>query len=188
MSGPNVVELLGNTLSPDANTRSQSTTALETLQASSYSGYLESLSAALSSSSTPSHIRNAAGLAIKNSLSAREGARNDSYAQRWKSNDLVPEATRAAVKTASLQTLADPDARVRTVAGQITAAIAQIEIPTGAWNDLIPTLLGFVAQQENTGLRQAALQAIGFVCEGMVYLDALLSLATYVTDDVVLLY
>lgn len=168
MSGPNVAELLSNTLSPEASIRSQSTSALEELQNTSFSGYLGSLSAALSSSSTPSHIRNAAGLAIKNSLSAREGARNDSYAQRWRSSDILPDSTRISVKTGTLQTLADSDARVRTVAGQIIAAIAQIELPAGAWNDLIPTLLGFVAQQENTGLRQAALQAIGFVCEGMV--------------------
>lgn len=72
------------------------------------------------------------------------------------------------MKNNALSALADGDGKVRTVAGQVVAAVAQIELPEGAWNQLISTLLGFVGQQENTGLRQAALQAIGFVCEGMV--------------------
>lgn len=166
--GLDIVTLLGNTLSPDAATRSSSTSQLEQLSQTSIASYLVALAQALANPANPSHIRNSAGLAIKNSLSARVAATAALYSARWKDDSQVNDGARSTVKSAALSSLADSDARVRTVAGQIIAAVANIELPEGAWNDLIPTLLGFVGQQENTGLRQASLQAIGFVCEELV--------------------
>lgn len=164
MSGSDINTLLGNTLSPDAGTRESATQQLESLSQSSFPQYLLSLSSALGENSVPSHIRNAAGLAIKNSLSARESARQDSYSARWRDN--LDDGTKNSVKEGALRALASNERQARQVAGQVIAAIAVIELPNGQWNDLIPNLLQGVNQQENTGLRQASLQAIGYVCEG----------------------
>lgn len=164
----NISELLQNTLSADAGTRDSAQSQLESLSSSNFAGYLQSLSQTLADPATPGHIKNSAGLVIKNALSARELARSEQYAQRWRSQ--VDDQTRSSVKQVALQVLADQSAPARNVAGQVIAAIAQIELPLGMWNDLVPQLLSFVNQQENTHLRQSSLQAIGFVCEGMVSL------------------
>lgn len=51
-----------------------------------------------------------------------------------------------------------------TVAAQVVAAIAHIELPRNEWTDLLPTILPTVAAEEPT-TKRAALQAIGFICE-----------------------
>lgn len=159
-----IVALLGNTLSPDSSTRQAATAQLESLSSSSFPQYLLSLSQVLADDSSPGHVRNAAGLALKNTLTAREAARLEQYAQRWR--EQLDDSTRSSLKQASVQTLASGDRQARSVAGQVVAAIAAIELPNGTWSDLIARLLSGVNQQENTGLRMASLQAIGYVCEG----------------------
>jgi importin subunit beta-1 len=163
-----IVSLLENTLSPDAGARHSAESSLEQFAQAQFPAYVHSLSLVLSdnSGSTPSHIRNAAGLLVKNALSAREGARAEGLAARWR--ETLDDGTKNQLKQAILQTLASNDRNARNVSGQVIAAVAAIELPNGAWNDLIPTLLQGVNQQENTGLRQASLQAIGYVCEGIV--------------------
>lgn len=166
----NIPSILANSLSPDAATRSSATQQLEQLQESNFAEYLLALTSSFSSpsdpASNPSHIRNAAGLAVKNALAARETSRAEKYSLRWRNE--LEDGVRSRIKEAALATLADQDGRARNVAGQVVAAIAHIELPSGMWNGLISQLLEFVKQQEYTGLRQSSLQAIGFVCEGMV--------------------
>lgn len=159
--------LLSATLSPDQNERQHATSQLEQYLDSNPSQYLVSLSHSLSDQQTPSHIRNAAGLAIKNALSAREVQRQDDYAQRWKQ---LESQTRDKLKQDAVQTLAATDKGARNVSGQVIAAIAAIELPLGQWNSLVGQLLELVGRADNSGLRQATLQAIGYICETIVSL------------------
>ncbi|KDE02353.1 hypothetical protein MVLG_07086 [Microbotryum lychnidis-dioicae p1A1 Lamole] len=156
--------LLAATLSPNAQERENATVQLAQSLSSSPTQYLVSLSNSLADVNLPSHLRNAAGLAIKNALSARDTSRSDEYAQRWKSLD---PATRTQLKHAVLSTLAAADRGARNVAGQVVAAIAAIEVPAAMWPTLIAQLLELVANGDNPGLRQATLQAIGYICESM---------------------
>ena len=48
------------------------------------------------------------------------------------------------------------------------SAVAAIELPEKKWSELIQTLLNFVGQQDNPGLRVNTLQAVGYVCEVIV--------------------
>lgn len=48
------------------------------------------------------------------------------------------------------------------------AAIAGVELPTNHWPELIEVLLQLVSTQDNTNLRIATLQTIGFICETIV--------------------
>lgn len=64
--------------------------------------------------------------------------------------------------------LGSPVGKVGTVAAQVVAAIAAVELPQGHWMEVIEILLGFVNNQANTNLRVATLQAIGFICESIV--------------------
>lgn len=49
----------------------------------------------------------------------------------------------------------------------MVAAIAEIELPLGQWQELIPIFLENV-QSDDAVLKVATLQAIGFVCEQTV--------------------
>lgn len=171
-----VTSLLSATLSPTQQEREQATLSLTQFLSSNPRQYLTSLSSALAAPATPSHIRNAAGLAIKNALSARETPRQEEYAQRWKQQ--LDQQTRDQLKQEALTTLASEDRGARNVSGQVVAAIAAIELPAGMWNGLIPSLLELVGRQDNSGLRQATLQAIGFICESIVSLTLPVSPST----------
>jgi importin subunit beta-1 len=157
--------LLSSTLSPVTAERENATAQLVHLLQTNPDHYLISLSNALANPASPSHIRNAAGLAIKNTLSAREAARQEEYASRWKSLD---GQTRDKLKADALATLAAADKQARNVAGQVVAAIAALELPVGLWAGLISQLLELSGPSDNAGLRQATLQAIGYICESIV--------------------
>lgn len=164
MAQPSIYDVLTNSLSPEASVRSAATQQLESFANSAFPEYLQALTTELVSESAQSHIRNAAGLAIKNALAAKEAETKESLAQRW--IGLAPEA-RQHIKSSALNTLASSDRGARNVAGQIIAAIAVIELPHDAWPDLIDQLMGF-SSQPNPQLKQATLQTIGYICEAIV--------------------
>ncbi|EAU87645.1 karyopherin Kap95 [Coprinopsis cinerea okayama7 len=160
----NATELLANTLSPDANTRQDATQKLETASRENYPEYMLMLSSVLVNESAPIHVRNAAGLALKNTLSAREAARQTEYSTRWLA---LASDIKSKIKQDALLTLASPNAKAGSFASQVVAAIAATELPDNQWPDLIEVLLGFINNQENTNLRIATLQTIGFICEAI---------------------
>lgn len=164
MSQPSIHDVLTNTLSSEASVRSSATQQLETFASSAFPDYLQALTAELINDSAPSHIRNAAGLAIKNALTARESETKDALAQRWIG---LQEPARQHIKNSCMNMLASTDRGARNVAGQVVSAIAVIELPHDAWPDLIDQLMGF-SNQPNAVLKQATLQTIGYICESIV--------------------
>ncbi|KAG7087450.1 hypothetical protein E1B28_013416 [Marasmius oreades] len=159
----NATDLLANTLSSDASTRRDATEKLEIASRDNYVEYMLMLSSVLVDDNSVLHIRNAAGLALKNALTAREVQRQNEYTNRWIS--MNPEA-KSKIKQDALMTLGSVNQKAGTFASQVVAAIAAVELPHGDWQDLIEILLGFVNNQtNNTNLKIATLQAIGFVCE-----------------------
>lgn len=85
--------------------------------------------------------------------------------ERWLA---LPESATNPLKHLSLSTLGSPQHRAGAVAAQCVSAIAAIELPVGKWPELIPQLLEFVQNQDNTGLRVNTLQAVGYICEVIV--------------------
>ena len=54
-------------------------------------------------------------------------------------------------------------------AAQCVAHIAAVELQMGTWPDLIPTLLNNVTSPQSTEqLKEASLEAIGYICEDLV--------------------
>lgn len=157
--------VLAATLSPHQQEREQATEQLAHLLSSNPAAYLDALADTLAGEQQPSHIRNAAGLAIKNALTARETPRQEEYANRWKNLDL---ATRDKLKHGALATLASTDRGARNVSGQVVAAIAAVELPAGLWTGLVGQLLELASRADNPSLRQATLQTIGYICEAIV--------------------
>jgi len=156
------------------------------------------LSAELGTETSPPHVRNAAGLALKNALTAKvclsyppnlttkipssrsshqESARSEEYSNRWLA---VPPETRSKIKHDSLIALGSSVKQVGTVAAQLVAAIAAVELPSGQWPELVELLLSFMGQS-NVNLRVATLQAIGFICESIVRISPSLRGAIFLT-------
>ncbi|KAG1810303.1 karyopherin Kap95 [Suillus fuscotomentosus] len=158
----NASALLANTLSPDATTRQTATQQLESASRENYPVYMLMLSDELRNENSQIHTRNAAGLALKNALSARDSTRQDEYSARWMALDVD---ARQKIKEASLLTLASPQPRAGAVAAQVVSAIAAVELPVGQWPDLVEILLGFINTSDDTNLKIATLQAIGYICE-----------------------
>ncbi|KAH9821314.1 armadillo-type protein [Melampsora americana] len=155
--------LLANTLSPDPELRSSATTQLETASREHFAPYLDSLLTVLSNTEQQAHIRNAAGLAIKNALSSRESVRVEELSERWRS---IPDESRQKIKDELIRLLGDEQRAVRQVSGQTIAAVGAVELPLGLWPGLIGQLLQIINNQANgVPLRQATLQAIGYLCE-----------------------
>ncbi|KAJ1953173.1 karyopherin Kap95, partial [Linderina pennispora] len=161
-------EILGGTLSPDANIREQATRALESAEnenfVSSLSQYLLSLTNELANEGGDGAVRTAAGIALKNALLAKDPARQEQYAQRWLQ---VSDDTRNHVKQGSLATLASESRQATTAASQMIAAITAIELPRGQWPHVINTLLEQITTTTKANLKVASLQAIGFICENI---------------------
>lgn len=129
---------------------------------------MTTLATELANEATPSHIRNAAGLAIKNALSAREIQRSTEYAERW--FKLSPEE-RNDIKQKIFATLASQDSRAGQASAQVLASIAAVELPQGQSQDMIGQLLSQMGDVNNVNLRRATLQAIGFICETSVSVE-----------------
>lgn len=116
----------------------------------------------LANEQAQSHIRTAAGLALKNAFSAREYARLREVQQKWITQ--VDINVKKSVKKLALQTLGSRAGRAGQSAGQFIASIAFIEIPRNEWPDLMELLVANVGQGEDH-LKQASLTTIGYVCE-----------------------
>ena len=108
------------------------------------------------------HIRAAAGIALKNSFSAREYTRLRDLQQRWR--ERVAANVKADVKELALKTLASKDSRAGQSAAQFVASIAAIEIPRNEWPELMPALVAKVGEGPDH-LKQASLVTIGYICE-----------------------
>jgi importin subunit beta-1 len=104
----------------------------------------------------------AAGLALKNSFSARDVARLREVQRRWL--EQIDPQIKQQVKTLALQTLGATDARASQSAAQFIASIAAIELPREQWPDLMQTLVENVGNGSDQK-KQASLTTIGFICE-----------------------
>lgn len=153
--------LLANTLSNDRALREDATQKLELFAQENYSSYVVSLCQILANEQNDDQIRMSAGLAMKNTLTAKEFTRKEELSQRWL---LTAEDLRAQIKQGVLQGLSSPKKTVGNISGQVVAAIAEIELPLGQWPDLIRIMLENIST-DNATLKQSTLQAIGYVCE-----------------------
>lgn len=158
-----ITAVLAGTLAADASTRDAATQQLESAAVQNFPAYVTLLSAELVNEHSQAHVRNAAGIALKNAFTSRDEARLSEVTTRWLN---VPDEYKVKVKTDALNALSSPTSRVGAVAAQVVAAIAAIELPHGQWGDLITNLLNAV----NTGdlnTKVATLQCIGFICESI---------------------
>ncbi|KAK5111448.1 hypothetical protein LTR62_004900 [Meristemomyces frigidus] len=157
-----VNQVLTGTLSPDASVRTQAETQLSQAAEADFQGYLTTLSRELANEQAQPQVRMAAGLALKNSFTARDYARLKEVQNRWLTQ--IDPTVKTQVKEFALHTLSSSDTRAGLSAAQFIASIAAIELPREQWPELMRTLV------ENVGngteqKKQSSLTTIGFICE-----------------------
>ncbi|KAJ3087378.1 karyopherin beta, partial [Physocladia obscura] len=115
----------------------------------------------LSNESNAISNRQAAGLAMKNALSAKDDALRAEFQARWIQMEIP---LRKQIKDGLLATLQSQSSISGIVAAQVIAAVADVELTRNEWPDLIPILVNNVQTPDNN-TKEATLQAIGFLCE-----------------------
>lgn len=154
--------VLSNSLSPDAATRNGAEQQLSQAADNNFPLYLATLVQALADDNTEAQIRVAAGLALKNSFTAREFARAQELQAKWLQH--TDQETKTRVKALALQTLSSSNTQVGNAAAQVIASIASLEVPRDQW----PELMGTLVQNVSTGAshqKQASLTCIGYICD-----------------------
>ncbi|KAK9168065.1 hypothetical protein Syun_000205 [Stephania yunnanensis] len=147
----------------DASLRKNAEEEIQRLQENNLADFLFSLSIELAQEGKPPASRKLAGILLKNSLDAKDAVRKAQLIEQWVGMDIN---VKSGIKGALLGTLGSSVAEARQTASQVIAKVAAIEIPRKEWPDLIASLLSNMTQQTSTApLKQATLEALGYVCE-----------------------
>lgn len=115
----------------------------------------------MANDATPSHIRVAAGIALKNAFTFRDPAKLREVQMRWAQQ--ISAETKAQIKELALKTL-HSDTRSGSAAATLIVSIAAIDLPRNEWPDLMNILVQNVASGSDN-LKQSSLATIGFICE-----------------------
>lgn len=127
-----------------------------------FTGFLKALSDVLFDQQNPPVVRAAAGLQLKNQLTARDEALRHQQQERWRA---LPDETRQYIKERVFRTLGTEIFRPSS-APQCVAYIAIVELPEQRWPGLIQALTVNVSNPNSTPqLRLASLEAIGYICQ-----------------------
>lgn len=155
--------------SADAKVRTEAEASLRQFQEQNMPVFLLSLSVELSNDDKPVESRRLAGIVLKNSLDAKDAIRKEQLVQQWMAIDI---SIKSQIKDSLLRTLGSSVPEARHTAAQVIAKIASIEIPRKQWPELIGSLLNNMTQQDKpAALKQATLEALGYVCEEISHQD-----------------
>ncbi|XP_037412951.1 importin subunit beta-1-like [Triticum dicoccoides] len=158
-----ITQILLAAQSPDGNLRSAAEGNIKQFQEQNLPNFLLSLSVELSNDERPPESRRLAGIILKNSLDAKDSAKKELLTQQWVSLD---HSIKLQIKESLLITLGSSVGDARQTSSQVIAKIASIEIPRREWQDLIAKLLSNMTQPgASAPLKQATLEALGYVCE-----------------------
>nr|CAB3260072.1 importin subunit beta-1-like [Phallusia mammillata] len=159
-----LVQILEQTVSTNQKELTDAQNFLEQAANANRAEFLVGLCQVLADPSHSQVARIAAGLQVKNYLTSKDSSVKQQHQHRWLSLD---EAARHAIKNLVLHALGTETSRPSSAA-QVIAGIACAELPLGQWQDLINKLVQNVTSPESTEhLKEAALEAIGYICSDM---------------------
>lgn len=157
-----LIQILEKTVSPDVNELQTAQNFLEQAAVGNFPEYLRTLSDVLHHAGNSPVARMAAGLQLKNLLTAKDATLKSQYQARWLS---LPEDIRLYVKKNILGTLGTETGRPSSAA-QCIAVVAIAELPGGQWSDLIDILVNNVIAENSTEmLKESSLETIGYICQ-----------------------
>ncbi|GMR56453.1 hypothetical protein PMAYCL1PPCAC_26648 [Pristionchus mayeri] len=157
-----LVQVLEKTISQNPDDQKRALEFLEQASTNDFCTFVKELSVVLRKTELQSHVRQAAGLQLKNVLCSKDDATKETYLQRWLQ---LPVDVRAHVKQQVTSTLGTESFRP-SIAAQCVAAIACAEIPHALWPDIISGLMQFVTNSTSSEqLKEAALETLGYICQ-----------------------
>jgi len=158
-----ITAILTASQSHDLAARQTAETQLRVAEESNLAGFLTGLASELGNDQKPPETRQLAGLILKNAVTSKDEARKAELQQRWLSID---GGTRNVIKQHVWGVLGSELKEIRHTGAQAVSKIAGAEIPHKQWPDLVSGLQANVADTNaRPGLRQATLEALGFICE-----------------------
>lgn len=161
---------LENCLNPDLTARTAAEQFLLQCQAENAAQYFVSLAQELNNEERTPVVRAQAGIRLKNALGAEGTELAMSRKMEWLGLD---GAAKTMIREILIATFASPQEggpgvpSARHSAAQVTAKVAAIDVPEGAWPDLIGGLVSSVTTGDNPYVKQASLECLGYICEDM---------------------
>ncbi|XP_013114231.1 importin subunit beta [Stomoxys calcitrans] len=161
-----LIQILEKTVSPDKNELLSAKNYLEQAAESNLPEFLKALSDILVTVTNSPVARMAAGLQLKNHLTSKDETINLQYQQRWHQ---FPDEIKEYIKKNILDALGTENTRP-SCAAQCVAYVAVTELPINRWGILIQTLVNKVVNEGSSEMdREAALEAIGYICQDIRY-------------------
>eukprot|EP00126_Sphaerothecum_destruens_P013233 Sdes_comp22644_c0_seq1m21069 len=163
MSIMDLAQVFEHTLSPDTNAREAAQKYLEHAANENLPMYMLTLVQMLAKEDGNPRARQGAGIALKNCLISKDDNIKIQLHQRWLSMD---PSVREQIKSNLLASLNSENHSCGSTAAQAVASIASAELPHNQWTTLIPQLLENTTNPSSSErLKEATLEAIGYVCE-----------------------
>ena len=120
------------------------------------------LAQALSTEAADKVMRQQAGLYLKNILYAKDANTLEANRTKWKA---LPRDALAQIKQLALSSLNSAEVLARQTGAQVVAEMGAIDLPTGAWPELLPALLSNVTGNTPDEHKVNTLQCLGYTCE-----------------------
>lgn len=157
-----LIRVLEKTVSSLQTDQNEAVRFIQDYIARDFIGFLRALSDVLYNQQNQPVVRAAAGLQLKNQLTARDETLRLHQQERWRN---LPIETRQYIKERVFGSLGTEIFRPSS-APQCVAYIAIVELPAQQWPGIIQALAANVTNQNSTPeLKLASLEAIGYICQ-----------------------
>lgn len=151
--------------SPDTLSRNNAETILNTAIETQYDDFMVALAQQFTNENTVATSRQLAGIFLKNQITAQSSDIKQKKVFKW---DNCKTTAKDIIKKCILDSLFSSVSVVRHTAAQLIAAYGSIDVPTGNWSTLLPSLLGWVMTPDVImDVKVAILQALGYFCEAL---------------------
>ena len=179
-AAPDLTTTLQAAQSPDLATRQAAESALKAAEQSSLASFSLALATELATETKDVHVRQLAGLQLKNLLAALDDGLQAEKHERWKA---LPSDQRAAIKQTAISAIRSPIVVARHTAAQACAEIATVELPYKEWPEFLTLLMENVTSTaSDDGVKISSLECLGFTCERIAMVATAPEIASDVTD------
>jgi len=168
MTDPIQIQQLAQLLSSAQQSNAQAEKQLSDFRESNLGNYILGLVSVLGTDgiNTPLHVRQLAGLLIKNALKPLHNSEHQIQTQlhdQWKALDAT---VRNSIKGPLLNAVRNLEQAVSHPAAQAAAEVAAIELPFNEWPEFLPTLLDNIRGADyDESIKVATLECLGYCCE-----------------------
>lgn len=148
-----------------------------------YPEMAKALAQEIATEDKPTQARQSAAIALKNTLNAKSSLKQREMHERWK---VVDPATRQQVKETVLRAIRTQDTQVARLAAVAASEIACVELPYQEWPQFVPAMQeALQAPDTPESVKQFSLECLGFTCERIDEVQAMLAEVPDLADDTV---